>query len=313
MRDAFFSSLEGLMDKNDKVVFITADMGFRLFDKIAEKYPDRVMNVGVREAAMIGLAAGLSKEGFMPFVYSLAPFVTLRSLEQIRNDLCYNKNSAVIVGAGAGLAYGPNGPTHMGIEDVSVMSALSNMTIVSPCDPFEVRSLMPQIISLDGPVYFRLGRNGEPVCRRASGSIPRVRVPSVIRTGGDALVISYGAIVYDVLAVIAEIEKDNDVSLGLISHHTVKPLNEKAVLSLIRRDVPVIVIEEQVSNGALGSGIALILKRNSVSNPFYHLHLPDSYPDVCGDRDYLLRRGKLSPAHIKRALLNVLKTEKVYL
>src|SRR5512145_494599 len=131
MRDAFFATLEQLMGRDERIVFITADLGFKLFDRIAARYRARVINAGIREATMIGMAAGLSKEGFLPFVYSLVPFVTMRCLEQIRVDLCYNDLPAVLVGVGSGFAYGPNGPTHMGLEDIGVMSALPNLAILS--------------------------------------------------------------------------------------------------------------------------------------------------------------------------------------
>ena len=145
------------MGSNKKIVFITADLGFMLFDRLAARHPDRVINVGVREATMIGIAAGLSKEGFLPFVYSLAPFVTLRCLEQVRVDLCYNRLSTVLVGVGSGFAYGPNGPTHMGIEDVGVMSSLPNLAILSPCDAYEVRCIVASGHSFEHAGIFTAG------------------------------------------------------------------------------------------------------------------------------------------------------------
>jgi len=310
MRDAFFSSLEMLMTSDKRVVFITADLGFKLFDRIAMKFPDRVINVGIREAAMVGLAAGLSKEGFLPFLYSIAPFSTLRCLEQIRVDLCYNNLPAVIVGVGGGLAYGLNGPTHMGIDDVGVMNALPNMTIVSPCDPFEVRSLLPQIAKLSGPVYLRLARNGEPDCRGSIKRKVRMSAPCIIRPGRDAVIFSYGPIINDILRVAKDIEKESYGNVKLVSCHTIKPLDDKNIISCLEGNSPVIVIEEHVASGGLGSSIALILKRNSIENRFFHLHLADSYPDVCGDRMHLLELNGLSVSCIKKTLSGLLNKQR---
>jgi transketolase len=307
MRNAFFETLERLMNRNDKIIFITADLGFKLFNGIAAQHPDRVINVGIREATMIGIAAGLSKEGFVPFVYSIVPFVTLRCIEQIRVDLCYNNLPAVLVGVGSGLAYGPNGPTHMGIEDVGVMSALPNMTILSPCDAIEVRTLLPQSVRLKNPVYLRLGRSGEPLCHHMNNRKLKVGRPSVLKEGTDVVVVTYGNITYDVLTAIDELEREKGCSVRVVSFHTLKPLKEEWILPLVQDGIPVMVIEEQMPGGSLGSELALLLKKHAIHNPFAHLHLPEAYPNVCGDRTYLLNRSKLSKAHIKdqtEALLN---------
>jgi transketolase len=308
MRDAFFEIMERLMESNKKIIFITADLGFKLFDRIAARHPQRVINVGIREATMIGIAAGLSKEGFLPFVYSLVPFVTLRCLEQIRVDLCYNNLSAVLVGVGSGFTYGPNGPTHMGIEDIGVMNALPNLAILSPCDAYEVRMLLPQVIRLKTPVYVRLARAGEPLCYHNNTRTLKIGCPSVLKEGTDAAVITYGTIVHEVLAAVDELEKEKGFSIRVISWHTLKPLKEQFILPLVKDNIPVMVIEEQMPGGSLGSQLALFLKEHAIQNPFSHLHLPDEYPNVCGDREYLLDRGKLSKSHIKRKIKAFLHT-----
>ncbi len=302
MRDAFFETLEKLMGGNEKIIFITADLGFKLFDRIAARHPDRVINVGIREATMIGIAAGLSKEGFLPFVYSFVPFVTLRCAEQVRVDLCYNNLSAVLVGVGSGLAYGPNGPTHMGIEDVGVMGALPNLTILSPCDAVEVRMLLPQAVRLKTPVYVRLGRSGEPLCHHQHTRGLKIGCPSVLKEGTDVAVVTYGSMTYEVLTAVHELEKEKGCSIRVISWHTLKPLKEKVILPLVRDGIPVMVVEEQMSGGSLGSRLALFFKERAIHNPFCHLHLREEYPDVCGDRAYLLDLGQLSKMHIKRKI-----------
>jgi transketolase len=308
MRNAFFETLEQLMGRNERIVFITADLGFKLFDRLGARYPQRVINVGIREATMIGIAAGLSKEGFLPFVYSLAPFVTLRCLEQVRVDLCYNQLSTVLVGVGSGFAYGPNGPTHMGIEDVGVMNALPNLTILSPCDAYEVRMLLPQVVRLKTPVYVRLARAGEPLCYDKQPRALKVGRPSVLKEGTDAAVIAYGAIVHEVLTAVNELEQEEGCSIRVISWHTLKPLKEQFIRPLVNDNIPVIVIEEQMPGGCLGSRLALFLKERAIQSPFSHLHLPETYPNLCGDRDYLLDRSKLSKAHIKGKMKKFLHT-----
>jgi transketolase len=308
MRDAFFETLEGLMGRNRNIIFLTADLGFKLFDRIAGRYPERVVNVGIREATMIGMAAGLSKEGFLPVVYSLVPFVTLRCIEQIRVDLCYNQLPAVLVGVGAGFAYGPNGPTHMGLEDVGAMSALPNLAILSPCDACEVRALLPQAVRLKTPVYMRLARAGEQRCCDEKVSPPKLGRPSVLKDGADAVVITYGAIVHEVLTAVSELEEETGVSIRVVSWHTIRPVKEESIRGVVNDTIPVMVIEEQMSGGSLGSRVALFLKEHAIHNAFRHLPLPEVYPNVCGDREYLLGRSKLSKRHIKQKLRAFLKT-----
>jgi transketolase len=302
MRDAFFETLEQLMGSNKKIIFITADLGFKLFDRIASRYPERFVNVGVREATMIGMAAGLSREGFLPVVYSLVPFVTLRCLEQIRVDLCYNRLPAILAGVGSGFAYGPNGPTHMGIEDVGVMGSLSGLAILSPCDALEVRMLLPQVVRIKTPVYVRLARAGEPLCHDGGNKAVRLGRPSVLKEGRDAAVISYGTMVHEVLGAVGDLERETGRSIRVISWHTLKPLKEKLILPLLKGGIPVMVIEEQMPGGGLGSQLALFLKVRAIHSPFCHLHLPDKYLNLCGDREYLLGRNGLSRTHIKQGI-----------
>lgn len=298
------------MGRNRKIVFMTGDLGYKLFDGIAAQYPDRVINAGIREAAMVGIAAGLSKEGFLPLVYSIVPFVTLRCMEQIRVDLCYNNLPAVLVGVGSGLAYGANGPTHMGIEDVGAMGALPNMTILSPCDAVEVRTLLPQAVRLKSPVYLRLARSGEPTCHGESSGRPlKIGCPSVLQEGTDATVVTYGAMTGEVLRAARELEKEKGFSLRVVSWHTLKPFREEGMTELFRGDVPVMVIEEQMPGGGLGSRLALWMKTNAICAPLVHLHLPEAYPNICGDREYLLSLGGLSKRHIKDRIAQLLERE----
>jgi len=123
MRDAFFSELRELYAADKRVVFVTGDLGYKLFEPLREIDPDRTINFGVRESAMVGFGAGLARTGMLPFLYSIVPFMTLRCLEQIKLDLCYNHSRVVLVGVGGGYSYGPNGPTHHGIDDLGVYKA----------------------------------------------------------------------------------------------------------------------------------------------------------------------------------------------
>src|SRR5512136_1027853 len=155
MRDAFFSELAAFFKNDDRVVFLTGDLGFKLFDPLRDHAPDRVINCGIREAGMVGYAAGLARMGLLPFVYSIAPFITLRCLEQLKIDLCYNRSRVVIVGVGGGFAYGANASTHHGVDDIGVVGSLPGMTVWTPADALEVRGCVRATTSLNGPAYLR--------------------------------------------------------------------------------------------------------------------------------------------------------------
>ncbi len=151
MRDTFIHALIDIAEKDSRVVLLTGDLGFGVVEKFAEKYPDRFWNCGVAEQSMMSIAAGLAKSGLRPFVYSIANFPTFRCLEQIRNDVCYHNLPVTIVSVGGGLGYGTLGYTHHGIEDISVMRPLPNISIYSPADPSETKDVLSQIVLQDDP------------------------------------------------------------------------------------------------------------------------------------------------------------------
>ena len=151
MRDAFVRTLTALADDDPRVVLLTADLGFKLFDEFERRCPGRFFNLGVAEANMISVAAGLALDGRRPFAYSIVPFVTARCLEQIRNDACEMELPVTVVGVGGGYAYGPNGPTHHGVDDIGMMRTLPGMTVIAPCDPRETAGAVRATLDQHGP------------------------------------------------------------------------------------------------------------------------------------------------------------------
>ena len=161
MRTEFINTLYEIAKKDKNVILITGDLGFGVLDKFANDLPEQFINAGVAEQDMAGLATGLALEGKTVFTYSIANFPTLRCLEQIRNDVCYHNANVKIVSVGGGYSYGPLGMSHHATEDLSIMRALPNMTIVAPGDTIETGYATEAIYKLNGPCYLRLGRNGE--------------------------------------------------------------------------------------------------------------------------------------------------------
>ena len=191
MRNAFIRGLTARAAEDQRVMLLTGDLGFKIFDDFAARFPGRFLNAGVAEANMIGVAAGLALAGFRPFAYSIVPFVTLRCLEQIRDDICYNNVAVAIVGVGGGYSYGLNGPSHHALEDIAIMRALPNMTVVCPGDPLEAELAVQASASHEGPLYLRLGRAGDAIAYREPPAF-RIGEAITLRPGNDCALISTG-------------------------------------------------------------------------------------------------------------------------
>ena len=187
MRTTFIETLKELARQDERVFLLTADMGYSVFETFREEFPDRFLNTGIAEQNTIGIAAGLASRGKIVFVYSIIPFVTMRCFEQIRLDLAYNKSNVKIVGVGAGFTYGSLGSSHHALEDISIMRSLPNMTVLCPGDPIEARELIKQSYEHTGPVYIRLGKNGEPKIHPEDKKIPLGKAIEI--SAGDDLIL----------------------------------------------------------------------------------------------------------------------------
>ena len=294
MRNAFFAELESLFAQDARVVFITGDLGYKLFDRMKTLDPKRVINFGAREAGMIGFAAGLAKGGMLPIAYSITPFITLRCLEQIKIDLCYNKHRVVLVGVGGGMAYGANGPTHHGIDDIGVLSCLPGLRIWTPADAMEVRACIRAIPQLVGPAYLRLGRHGEPHIHDSKAELPNIETPVVVRRGPDGVIIAAGFILHEVLAAAGKLQKKG-ITPTIVQIPTFRPFPESFFADLLGEGSPVMTVEEAVAPGGLGGEISRILAIRGAGNPFAMLTLPMAFPQSCMDRAASLTWAGLDP------------------
>ncbi len=231
MRDAFIRGMMTLAEQDRRVVLLTGDLGFKLFDNFAARFRGRFYNAGVAEANMMGVAGGLALGGLRPFAYSIVPFATLRCLEQIRNDICYQEAAVTVVGVGGGYSYGANGPTHHSLEDIAVMRCLPNMTVVCPGDPVEAELATRAAGAHAGPLYLRLGRARDAVVH---GSVPPFSIGRaiVVREGGDCVLIATGGILPVAVAAAAQLAGEG-IGCRVVSMHTVKPLDE-ALLEPVR-------------------------------------------------------------------------------
>ncbi|MCH7552768.1 MAG: hypothetical protein IIC82_02055 [Chloroflexi bacterium] len=301
MRDAFADELVDIAAADSRVVLLTGDIGFNVFDRFIEAFPDRFFNMGVAEANMMGVAAGLALSGKRPVVYTIIPFLTMRAYEQIRVDVCIQNLPVTIVGVGGGLAYGQLGPTHHATEDIAILRALPNMSILSPCDPKESHLATRAALEHPGPVYVRLGKNGEPPLHRRDYQF-KIGVSVEMREGDDITIISTGAVTRIALAA-ADVLFWQGVRTCVINMHTIKPLDAEAVRRAAQRTRAMLTIEEHNIIGGLGSAVAETLAESAAGVPFKRIGVQDAFADGVGSQEFHLeRQGITVEATVRQAM-----------
>lgn len=288
MRTTFIETLLLEAERDERIWLLTADLGYSVLEPFMARYPDRYVNVGVAEQNLIGVAAGLAHSRLKPFVYSIANFPTLRCFEQIRNDVCYHNADVTIVAVGGGLAYGAQGYTHHGVEDLAVMRALPGMTVVAPGDPIETRLATRALCQASGPKYLRLGKAKEPTVHL--GEPPFALGKAILlRPGDDLTIVSTGSMLADSVAASDDLAK-RGLRAGVISMPTLKPFDSEAVVRAARQSGAVLTIEEHSVSGGLGSATAESLFEAGIHVRFRKLGIPDRPYHLIGSQNFLKQR-----------------------
>ena len=250
---------------------------------------------------MIAVAAGLALTGWRPVAYSIVPFATIRCLEQIRNDVCNMQLPVLVTGVGGGYAYGVNGATHHGVDDVAVMRALPGMTVLTPCDPLETRAAVQAVFRQSGPCYLRLGRNKEPNLP-GDGEPFELGRPRVLRPGRDVALLASGPIAAEALEAV-KLLAPAGLDPWVVSVHTVKPL--AGLVAWIDRQRPrrLFTIEEHGPAGGLGEALAAELADREPHIPLTCICAPDRYFHQVGAQPYLRRAAGLDAAALAGRIL----------
>lgn len=310
MRKSFIETIVKVSKYNKNIYLLTADVGYSVLEPFKDLYPDRFINVGVAEQNLIGIAAGLALEGKIVYAYSMAQFITLRCLEQIRNDLCYQNLNVRLVGTGGGVHYGTAGATHYALEDLSVMRSLVNMTVVVPADPLETELVIKKSVSYNGPMYIRLGKNLGNIHNKISINNFEIGKGIILKDGKDISILATGNMLFYGKKVVDYLEQKG-ISAGLISIHTIKPLDFSLVKKLINTKKAIFTLEEHSITGGLGSALSEIIAESNKKVLFKRYALPDKYIKVIGSQEYILRRNNLSAEQISRDIINCLKRKSI--
>jgi transketolase len=285
-----------------RVVFIGSDLGPGTLDQMKEEMPNRFFMEGIQEQHVIGMAAGMAMEGYIPFVNTIATFITRRCYEQVAIDLCLHNLPVRLIGNGGGLVYAPLGPTHLAIEDIAIMRALPNMTVVAPTDAEEMRRFIPETLNHPGPVYIRLGKGGDPVVSREQDGFT-IGKAIELRPAGKVAMITTGVMANRALAAAAMLSSEG-VECGVVNMHTVKPLDKAKVLELAASAKLLITLEEHTVIGGLGSAVSDLLADRFEGSPpaLKRIGIPDIFPKEYGSQDSMMESFGLQPTSIAAAI-----------
>ena len=288
MRDTFTRCLESYAQTHPELVLVTGDLGFGVLAPYMKKFPDRFINAGIAEQAMVSMAAGLALEGKTVVVYSIGNFPTLRCLEQIRNCCAYHELNVKIVCVGAGFVYGTLGMTHHATEDMSALRMLPGVKVYAPADGIETEAVMAPFLSEPGVAYLRIGRGGEPRCHE-QGALSGYRCGQALEqfSGTDAYILTAGGILKNAVDAAGLLARDG-ISVGVASFPTVKTLDEGYLQSLCERVPVLFTLEEHTIVGGFGSAVCEAVCGMRGPRPrVVRLGLNDTYCSIVGNQAYL--------------------------
>jgi transketolase len=306
MRNAFIAELLELVPHDPRILLITADLGFGVFEEFARRYPKQFLNAGVAEQNMTGLATGLALEGRVVFTYSIANFPSLRCLEQIRNDAAYHDANVKVVSIGSGFSYGALGISHHATEDIAILRSLPSLTVVSPGDEWEVRQATRALIETPGTCYLRLDKSKAPPTHRA-GEVFRIGDARRVREGTDLTIAVTGGILEVALQAADELARQHRIECRVLSLHTVKPLDVSAIVNAARETGGILALEEHTVDGGLGGAIAETLLEGAViPRAFLRVGLRGGFSSAVGSQEYLRRLYGLDRAGVVAQALKLL-------
>lgn len=261
MRDGYGKALLELCEKKENIMVLDADVAKSTRTVwVRDKYPEYFMDMGISEQDMVGTASGLALSGITPFVSTYCVFLVGRAWDQIRTTVCYNNLNVKLAGAHAGISVGPDGATHQSLEDVALMRVLPNMTVIVPCDAEETRKATLAIAKKNGPCFIRFGREAVPVVTDENTPF-EIGKARICREGSDVTIIANGAMVYEAMQAAEQLEQEN-ISAQVINMHTVKPLDEQAVLDAAKKTGCIVTAEEHQIGGGLGGAVAECLAKH---------------------------------------------------
>ena len=303
-RSGFGAGLFELGKKNENIVALCADLtGSLKMNEFADEFPDRFYQCGIAEANMMGVAAGLTIGGKIPFAGTFANFATGRVYDQIRQSIAYSEKNVKICASHAGLTLGEDGATHQIMEDIGLMKMLPGMVVINPCDYNQTKAATIAIAEHKGPVYLRFGRPKVPNFTPEDQKF-EIGKALLLDEGTDVTIVATGHLVWKSIEAAAKLE-EKGISVELINIHTIKPLDEETILNSVSKTKAIVTAEEHLLNGGLGDSIAQLLGRKMPT--LIEMVAVDDKFGESGKPDELLTKYGIDTNNIVSAVENVLK------
>jgi transketolase len=325
--EIFSETLQSLAENDKDVYVVTSDSrGSGKLVLFGQKFPNQLVEIGIAEQNLVGVAAGLASMGKKTFAVSPACFLTARSLEQIKNDVCYSDNPVKLIGISAGVSYGALGSTHHSLHDFAVLRAINNITIVAPADNFETEEAIKAAATFEKPIYIRFGKKAMPANlmmndeRRTINEKSQTNIPNsssithnsfkfgkgrIIRKGSSVTFIAAGEGVLPALEAAEKLSQKNNIECNVVSMHTIKPLDTDLIAQIAENGSPIITVEEHSINGGLGEAVASFLFQNSFRNKFKIVGLPDDHT-VSGSQNEIFEHYGISKNGLAQIALNLI-------
>lgn len=304
--EVFSETLQDLAKNDRNIIAVTSDSrGSGKLVPFGQKFSEQIVEIGIAEQNLVGVAAGLASAGKKVFAVSPACFLTARALEQIKNDVAYSDNPVKLIGISAGVSYGALGTTHHSLHDFAALRAINNLVVVAPADNFETAAAIREAAETDHPVYLRFGKKTMPLLNPDDKEF-KFGKGRVIREGEDLAIIATGETVYPALEAAEKLEQEHQIHAKVISMHTIKPLDDKLLAQTAAQCKAILTVEEHSVYGGLGEACSSFLLQNNYHNPFKIMAIPDEYT-VTGSQTEIFNHYGISRDGIAKEALRLLK------
>lgn len=301
LRDVIGQSVLELADSNEKICFVSANVmsSCRVF-KALEKFPKRSFCVGIAEQEMIAFSAGLAREGFVPFAFTMAPFMSMRACEQVRTDLAYNRLNVKMIAPYAGVSGGISGATHWALEDCAIMRGIPGITVLEPCDPVQAGKMVEASMNMEGPVYIRVGIESVPSIYNDDYKY-NIGKANIVRSGEDGTFICSGVLVKYAIIAANEIFKETGKQIRVVDMHTIKPIDVDVVVSAAKTK-RIVVAQDHNIVGGLGEAIATVIASTGLVTNFKIVGIPDRFI-VMAHAPFLYEKYGMDAKGLKQSML----------
>lgn len=304
MRKAALDTVASLVERDSRVVFVGSDLGAGTLGETRARHPERVLIEGIAEQHLVSFAAGLALEGFIPYVHTIATFLTRRALEQVIVDVAFDQLPVILLGAGGGMVYAPLGPTHQAIDDFALMSAVPGIKVVAPADPLEMQSVLELLLREKSPAYVRVAKGGEPIISESLAPL-EVGKMRLARKGESIALLTTGALLHECIKAAEELAGEG-VKPTVAHFPFIAPIDGESIAALAANHKRLLVVEEHIPKGGLSSAVADILSEIDSSPLLHRQTLPHSYAERYGSQAEHWQMLGLNSRGISRRVLEIL-------